>query len=121
MLPVSLDQIKYFMATKHKQVKLVKGQAYKGNKMPLLFSCNKHGEFESTWNAMQKSVTGCRLCGIEYKTDKRRSSAKEQIAELAKLFPKLEQWEFKDGYVNNMSMVTYVCPEHGERTKALRI
>jgi hypothetical protein len=87
---------------------------YQGNAVPIKILCPIHGLF------MQKPVLhlqgrGCRQCKI----DKRRLGVGGFIKRARKVHGDKYDYSLVTDYKNNQSMVTIVCPEHGEFEQAV--
>jgi hypothetical protein len=74
--------------------------------------CPKHGEFFVTPNK-HLNGEGCRLCGIDARTEKRKMTLEEFIQKAKKVHG--DKYDYsKVKYVNSKTNVCIICPEHGE-------
>lgn len=96
-------------------IHLLPGQTYKDNKTPLKFLCDRHGEYESSWQSLAKAQYGCFQCGADFKGKQCRLDAGQALEELAKVFPQYSQWGYVGEYAGNHTKVQFTCPEHGQR------
>lgn len=66
--PFSIQNIIYWISINNKNFILKEGQVYNKNNAKLIWICNEHGEFSSTWADIQ-SHKGCPNCAKNKKLD----------------------------------------------------
>lgn len=107
---IPIDEIRRRLADKHPTLNFSKfthnGQYKKGDVI-----CNKHGVFSITYSDLMQGK-GCRLCGIESRTQKRTLSQAEAVLRMRTAMPQYSYDKFK--YVNSAHKSTLVCATHGE-------
>lgn len=111
---LTLETIKHKLQSLQ-HIHLLPGQIYKDNKTPLKFLCDRHGEYESSWQSLAKAQYGCFQCGADFKGKQCRLDAGKALEELAKVFPQYSQWSYVGEYTGNYTKVQFTCPEHGQR------
>jgi len=85
---------------------------YTGNRASVLITCQIHGDFSQAPHDHLKG-SGCVFCGINDRTDLKRSSAVKFINKA--LLMHGDKYDYsKVVYVGNKTKVTIVCPIHGE-------
>lgn len=84
---------------------------YKGNTIPILILCNRHGFF---WQKPKDHLNGCGcpLCFKERQTNPRIKY--EEFLERAKKIHKNKYRYIKETYTKATKSMTIICPEHGE-------
>ena len=85
---------------------------YVNNKTKVCIICPEHGEFWQTPNDHLKGI-GCQKCGVENRS-KKRTSTKEDFIKKARSKHSNKYDYSKVKYVNCMSNVCIICPDHGE-------
>lgn len=91
-------------------------QVYKNNKTKLKYICNKHPEEvqEIIFNSIVTGQ-GCRHCGREVCSDKRRTPMEIIRGEFTKRGYVLKD----DTYVNNSTKMRYICPHHPDKETSI--
>lgn len=85
---------------------------YKGQNVPVIIICPKHGPFEQTPHSHLRG-TGCPKCGFERMAESHRHDT-EQFIEKA-LEKQGDYYDYsKVNYIGSNTPVCIICPEHGE-------
>lgn len=95
---------------------------YNGDKTPITVRCAKHNyEFTTKPNTL-KHGSGCKFCGRELSSDRRRKNVRKLLEEFKAVHSgKYEYPCLKEEYRNNKSEITIICPIHGEfKQKAIK-
>lgn len=88
---------------------------YNGDKESVVVRCVKHNYDFTTKPNTLKHGSGCKFCGRERSSDRRRKSVRKLLEELNAVHnSKYEYPHIKEEYRNNKSEITIVCPIHGE-------
>lgn len=102
-----------------KQVKIVHNNFYdyslvdyKNAHTKVTIVCPIHGNFEQTPHNHLKG-RGCPKCGINKTTNVTRNSKSIFIENANKIHNNFYDYSLVDGYLNNKSKVTIICPKHG--------
>ncbi len=85
---------------------------YNGNKTPITIICPKHGEFTQT-PIYHLQGHGCQKCYYERSGQLRKKSLEEFIKQANEIHNNKYDYS-KVNYVNNKTLVTIICPKHGE-------
>lgn len=94
--------------TESKGFKLI-SNCYVNSTSKIQISCPIHGEIETTFKWLRIGF-GCKKCGIEHKTAKRRTSIKDVICGSEKM-----GYSFVScNYENESSKLILTCPIHGQ-------
>jgi len=83
---------------------------HRGN-IPVTIGCHIHGEF-SQKPSIHLTGSGCPLCGNARARDTMRKSNTIFVNE-AKLVHN-NRYHYKGDYINNTSIISIICPDHGE-------
>ena len=99
---------------------LAKGQSiigfvdgYKNNKSKIRMKCDRHGEWSCSALHLLHSGSGCKKCGHEATTAKRRT----KIDEVVKKLNNCQTYSFSgfsEKYTNNRTRIKMKCDLHGE-------
>lgn len=102
---------------KEKHPNLTPLTEYKGSKNNIIVKCNIHNyEFKTKPNWLM-SGEGCKYCGLERRANKRKKPIEKVISDLNEVHnSKYEYPNIENEYVNNRSIISFVCPIHGVRT-----
>ena len=74
--------------------------------------CSKHGEFWQNPNS-HLNGRGCPKCGVDSLKNKTRRSQEDTIKQFIKIHK--DKYNYDNvRYVNNNTLVSIICPEHGE-------
>ena len=74
--------------------------------------CMKHGVFKQTPLGHMMSGSGCRKCGYETSSNKRKHTNEEFILESIKIHGNIYDYSMVN-YINSFTDVKIVCPSHG--------
>ena len=94
---------------------LIPMEEYKGDKTEITVKCIKHNyEFKTKPNTL-KHGSGCKFCGREKLSEKKRKDISQVLSDFNKIHNNKYQYPYlKDEYINNKSIITFICPIHGE-------
>ena len=86
---------------------------YKNRRTLVIITCVRHGDFEQE-PAHHLQGQGCRKCGRERQIQSATLTREEFIAAAQERHPGKGYGYAKLTYVNNHTLVTITCPEHGD-------
>lgn len=87
---------------------------YKGSKVPVTLVCPIHGEFNIKPNHHTISKVGCPQCAVLRRSKLRNKSAKAEFIPAVTKIHKNKYDYSKVNYVDAITPVIIICPEHGE-------
>lgn len=101
------------LSMKHPNLTLL--TEYKGDKIPITVKCTKHNyEFTAKPNTL-KHRSGCKYCGREKSSEKRRKSLEQVLTDFNEVHDNKYEYPYiKEEYKNDKSKITVICPIHGE-------
>lgn len=107
---------------KEKHPNLTPLTEYKGSKSDMVVRCNIHVYTFKTKPNNLMSGRGCKYCGLERSTKKRKKPINKVISDLNEVHnSKYNYPNIEEEYVNNRSYITFICPIHGKQhIKALK-
>ena len=82
-------------------------------KTKVIITCLKHGVFQQTPGSHINQKSGCKKCGRQSQTQKRKQGLEKFIIESRKIHGNRYDYSKVD-YVNNRTNVIVICKEHGE-------
>lgn len=94
---------------------LIPLEEYKGDKTKITVKCMKHNyEFKTKPNTL-KHGSGCKFCGREKISEKKRKDIGQVLNDFNKIHNSKYEYPYLDNeYVNNKSDITCICPTHGD-------
>jgi hypothetical protein len=89
---------------------------YKGNRVPVIFTCYKHGEFSALPVNMLSKKSTCKECGLDRHTEsvKKRTDTTETFITKSNFIHGIKYTYSKVNYVNAKTKVIITCSVHGD-------
>lgn len=107
----SLEELVKYLEKNIPHIKLNEQQLYVNSKTKMLFTCQKHGEFETTWNSITRG-SNCQKCGLERKVLKSTTPINVVLDRIKNTHGGKIELVNPNEYVNSHSKLKFKCEKN---------